>query len=156
MFFDACGIKYLYEPEGFELDDGTYYLPDFYLPDVGGRAKNGLWVEVKGKMTAEDKRKIEQFCGSDEFNTPSRSILVVGEVPMSCDRINYEVSPFADMYWNCETIDGDCYPIEFYRGSNGEIGIWGWDNVDDYSGFEWFNDKYLKARQARFENGEKP
>ena len=157
MFFDACGIKYQYEPEGFELDDGTYYLPDFYLPDVGWRAKNGLWVEVKGKMTEEDKHKIEQFCGFDEFGNPRRSLLVVGEVPnMSCGGIDDKVSPFDDLYWNCWTIDGDWYPVEFYRDKNGEICICGCDNVDDLSGFEWFDDKYIKARQARFEHGEKP
>ena len=153
VFFDACGIKYQYEPEGFQLDDGTYYLPDFYLPDVGLRARNGLWVEVKGKMTVEDYHKIEQFCGRDEFKCPSRSILVVGEVPMSCVGIDKEVNPLEDGYWNCWTIDGDNYFVEFYHDKDGKIGIWGWDNVDDFSGFEWFNDKYLKARQARFEHG---
>ncbi len=33
VVFDALGIKYEYEPEGFELKDGTKYLPDFYFPD---------------------------------------------------------------------------------------------------------------------------
>ena len=41
VFFDAAGIKYEYEPEGFELADGTRYLPDFYLPD------EDMYVEVK-------------------------------------------------------------------------------------------------------------
>ena len=41
VFFDAAGIKYEYEPEGFELTDGTRYLPDFYLPD------EDMYVEVK-------------------------------------------------------------------------------------------------------------
>lgn len=33
VFFDAAGIAYEYEPEGFELADGTKYLPDFYFSD---------------------------------------------------------------------------------------------------------------------------
>jgi len=33
VFFDAMGIKYEYEPEGYYTEDGKYYLPDFYLPD---------------------------------------------------------------------------------------------------------------------------
>ena len=33
VFFDKMGIRYEYEPEGLVLSDGTYYLPDFYLPD---------------------------------------------------------------------------------------------------------------------------
>ena len=32
VFFDTAGIPYQYEPEGFVLEDGTHYLPDFYLP----------------------------------------------------------------------------------------------------------------------------
>lgn len=55
VFFDSLGIRYEYEPEGFVLSDGTYYLPDFYLPDFD------MWVEVKGKMTNEDEHKITQF-----------------------------------------------------------------------------------------------
>ena len=33
VVFDSLGIRYEYEPEGFELEDGTRYLPDFYFPD---------------------------------------------------------------------------------------------------------------------------
>ena len=36
VFFDEAGIKYEYEPEGFEKEvDGELirYLPDFYFPD---------------------------------------------------------------------------------------------------------------------------
>lgn len=42
VFFNAAGIAFNYEPEGFVLD-GKPYLPDFWLPDAG------LWLEVKGQ-----------------------------------------------------------------------------------------------------------
>ena len=42
VFFDALGIDWEYEPEGFDLD-GVYYLPDFYIPSVDA------WIEVKPK-----------------------------------------------------------------------------------------------------------
>lgn len=32
VFFNSIGVKWLYEPEGFELEDCGSYLPDFYLP----------------------------------------------------------------------------------------------------------------------------
>lgn len=32
VFFETAGIEYEYEPEGFQFEDGTKYLPDFYLP----------------------------------------------------------------------------------------------------------------------------
>lgn len=41
VFFDHLGIRWEYEPEGFELGNGLRYLPDFWLPDWK------LWVEVK-------------------------------------------------------------------------------------------------------------
>lgn len=47
-FFQTLGIEWQYEPEGFEAEDGSRYLPDFYLP------RNRLWVEVK--PTATDAR----------------------------------------------------------------------------------------------------
>ena len=44
VFFDALGIKFEYESEGYDLGDGVWYLPDFYFP-------NGLfgvdYAEVK-------------------------------------------------------------------------------------------------------------
>jgi len=43
VFFDTLRIVYEYEPQGFRLDDGTPYLPDFWLPELS------LWVEVKGQ-----------------------------------------------------------------------------------------------------------
>lgn len=34
VFFDACGVKWEYEPEGYDLGGGLYYIPDFLLHDV--------------------------------------------------------------------------------------------------------------------------
>lgn len=42
VFFDAIGMKWKYEIQGYETDDGARYLPDFYLPN------DKIWVEVKG------------------------------------------------------------------------------------------------------------
>lgn len=63
VFFDAAGIKYEYEPEGFTLSDGTRYLPDFYLPDVHilDLERKGLWCDVKSGKDGEDYSKILQF-----------------------------------------------------------------------------------------------
>lgn len=41
VFFDAIGLRWEYEPQGYRLDDGTWYLPDFWLPGMR------LWAEVK-------------------------------------------------------------------------------------------------------------
>lgn len=41
VFFDNLGVKWEYEPEGFETDAG-WYLPDFWLPE------SKTWLEIKG------------------------------------------------------------------------------------------------------------
>ena len=34
VFFDAVGIEWEYELEGFDLGEFGYYLPDFWLPQA--------------------------------------------------------------------------------------------------------------------------
>lgn len=41
VFFDHLGIKWEYEPEGYELGNGLRYLPDFWLPEWK------MWVEIR-------------------------------------------------------------------------------------------------------------
>ncbi|MBA3003118.1 MAG: hypothetical protein FP813_04610 [Desulfurivibrio sp.] len=43
VFFDALGIKWEYEFQGYEFSNGVRYLPDFYLPTFNG----GMHCEVK-------------------------------------------------------------------------------------------------------------
>jgi hypothetical protein len=69
VFFDALGIEWEYEPEGFELSDGTWYLPDFHLP---GRE---WWIEIKPVLpTGDELSKCRQLCGP----TRQRVYLVIG------------------------------------------------------------------------------
>src|SRR5258706_5967791 len=48
VFFDTLGIRYEYEKEGYDLD-GVWYLPDFWLPDLG------YWIEIKGQEPTEEE-----------------------------------------------------------------------------------------------------
>jgi hypothetical protein len=160
VFFDAAGIEYQYEPEGFELEGGIKYLPDFYLPNIGGRVRNGkgLYIEVKGKMTHSDWEKVVLFSRveSNEVSIDGNfsainPIMCVSDIPSyACD---YGEN---DYYWNAYTIDCDDYPVWFYHMEDGQICIYGLDNVDDFTGFSYFNSAVIKARQARFEHGEMP
>ena len=165
VFFESAGIEYQYEPEGFVLVDGTHYLPDFYLPKMKGRS-GPVYVEVKGDMTNEDLIKIDLFtnrgCGSDYHkhgDYDGKSLYVVSHIPKDFDdMINLHNDDFGTFY-NFNTIDGDWYGAFFYKFSNGDVGICGTDNMEDDDnypfGFEWFNPHFTKARQARFEHGEK-
>jgi len=66
VFFDALGVEWVYEPEGFELPDGSRYLPDFFIyidKSIGLRAGSGYWVEIKGQEPSSDEiNKLSQLC----------------------------------------------------------------------------------------------
>lgn len=47
VFFDALGVQWEYEKEGYELGELGWYLPDFYLPD------SKLFIEIKGNANDE-------------------------------------------------------------------------------------------------------
>lgn len=88
VYFDALGIEWEYEKEGFVLDDDSWYLPDFWLPQVG------MWAEVKPvRFTEMERRKAEQL------NRPC--VLLVG-VP---DLVAYAIT---DEY------DDDCFITAHY------------------------------------------
>lgn len=48
VFFDALGVSYSYEHQGFNMR-GMCYLPDFYL------YADGVWLEVKPKGATQDE-----------------------------------------------------------------------------------------------------
>ncbi len=68
VFFDALGIEYQYEVEGFDLD-GTWYLPDFWLPE------QKWWIEIKPKVGNVDHGKLIRLS-----NQPAMVILLQGNV----------------------------------------------------------------------------
>lgn len=66
VFFDALGIKWEYEPEGYDLGEAGWYLPDFMI--YIGNNSAPVWFEVKGKKaTKDDIKKLEFLC--DATNT---------------------------------------------------------------------------------------
>ena len=170
VFFDACGVRWEYEPEGFDLGGGMYYLPDFLLHDVDGRVGGDLYVEVKGSMTQADKEKIYRFCGWDEVEvgvvTP---ILVVAGIPDG-DCI-YDIERFCEAWgydgfpnmkggpypFNFETIDGDYFVAHPGINKNGRFELFGDDSNYTYDRDDEATLRAFRiARQARFEHGERP
>jgi len=61
VFFDALsGVKWEYEKEGYILEDGTCYLPDFWIPVLHDYDGEGCFVEIKGvEPTDEERNKLE-------------------------------------------------------------------------------------------------
>lgn len=173
VFFDALKIEWEYEPEGFELADGTRYLPDFYLP--GFQA----YIEIKRyslRNTAEGKeacRKIESvrdaelgvgiiafgdpmdccmhvfchdLCDSGGGHYDGRALFIehpnTGEIMLLFpdDRRDRNFYATEGEGWNHPI------PATTNRGVRRQ-GAWQTPNV--------IVARY-KARQARFEHGEKP
>lgn len=184
VVFDSLDVKWEYEPQGFELSDGTYYLPDFYLPDLK------TWVEVKGEMTEEDQHKISQFAADLEHG---ERLWVVRKIP------DEDFEDYDDYYNNYEMYFPDGYDSPYILcecPACGKVGIEfdgrGWRVCGHRENEIYFEDKvfidkdgflkkivypncssfrhedkgytgtnqrilnaYKNARRARFEHGEK-
>ena len=168
VFFDTLGVRYEYEPEGFELDDGTWYLPDFLLHDVITRYAQGdertdIYVEVKGEPNARDALKIAKFA-------EVYPIWVVGNLPDPsnylasceeqrknfCKKVRNKELDFEEHCVFCPydhgTIDGDiCFAFSL-GFDEGTLSFHGADSSYGYNSYYPEIEYALtKARQARFE-----
>lgn len=156
-FFDACHVAWEYEPEGYDLGDGLYYLPDFLLHGVDGRDGGDLYVEVKGQMTDLDALKINRFAEQ------GGKVLVVGKIPEGDNAadISEDISRRAysngkegwPYEFNFETIDGDHFAAHPGINKDGRFELFGDDSSylcdqDDAA----TERAYRLARQARFEH----
>lgn len=166
VFFDTLGVKYIYEPEGYVFEDGTRYLPDFYLPNAN------MFFEVKGlELSKEDENKIKKLF------TYSKKHVAVGYSDMSFQATSMFPGSEFELDSKSESWLINCFDCGEYQFI-GSIGSWscrgcGYYNGD--SGFEYccsgewpdtpfLSDKpsgevlnaFLKARQARFEHSERP
>lgn len=159
VFFDACGFKWEYEPEGYNID-GVQYLPDFRLYDVQRRVYSEedsclpFFVEVKGEYTDESEHKIFEL-------SRHYPVYVVRKIPYAdtiwgvfdeiCTEFHKEPMFFSYVY-----IDGDTYPAGLFANKNGKPMITGFDHNDHKDiDFPKTFGALKKANSARFEHGEK-
>jgi hypothetical protein len=49
VFLDALGMTWPYVDEGFDLGDGLWYLPDFFVEEWD------CWIEIKGSKPIEEE-----------------------------------------------------------------------------------------------------
>lgn len=149
VFFDAIGADYKYEPEGYRLEDGSRYLPDFYLTNVSGRGTRNIFIEIKGVVSDIDLHKIELF-------SRHYPVIIFGDIP------KYN-SAYGDMDYNCTD---EVFNLEFSEGDY----YWTYPKASVHNGlvldypdnpYSYVDEKltqkaYEIARQARFEHGETP
>lgn len=130
VFFDALGIEWKYEPEGFELSDGTRYLPDFWLSYQSSvHVGSGYWIEVKGAWPSHEELK------------KARSLAV--ESGHICIILAGEIGDHSSITW--ETNGAPSFPLHPCV-AGAEFTRW--------AGIEEIAQAFLAARGARFEHGE--
>lgn len=160
VFFDALGLEWNYEPEGFDLGSEGFYLPDFFVSNIGCRTTQpiGMWFEVKGVRPIEkeqDKclalaKQTGQSCGMlyGQIDNGFQAMFIecsyskehgdrwdIGMEFMkcknpNCGKIKFEYSE--SNYQKCECCGHVCNP----------------DHID-------IENAIIKARSARFEHGER-
>jgi hypothetical protein len=136
VFFDALGVRWEYEKEGFDLGEAGLYLPDFWLPQVK------MWAEVKPEQFT-DKELFKCMVLAQQSEQPV--LLLVG-VPQNAPYDAIEIEP-----------DGNPRTIEYCLTS------WYLDEHRFYcspvSCDDWmFDDTAIAAeaaRSARFEHGQR-
>lgn len=170
VFFDACGIEWEYEPQGYDLGDGVCYLPDFLLhgvivPCYWLNDEGALYVEVKGKMTDDDAKKIKLF-------SRINPIFVVGGIPTGRDAYEMysnilfgsdeaaEVNKWPKQF-NAETVlgfDTQLFPCISKADWGGTLALTEGDSEFLREGLDWDATlaAYRRASEARFEHGESP
>ncbi len=116
VFFDAAGVKWEYEKEGYDLselaaEDGKQdrinrYLPDFWLPEYK------VWVEIKGQLpdvhwtvTDEESRLFYLVCLTKA---------VAGWIFFGMPDLD---TPNACVFWG----DNECYPESPDRNAGGIV-----------------------------------
>jgi hypothetical protein len=174
VFFDALGLKWEYEPEGFEFEDGSRYLPDFKVmyPGRDDSEIHHIWFEVKSdlkNMTRDEWVRVLKF----EQNVGKGNVYILDGTP-ECKM--YQEPSVAvlfdtDSFKEVKTIQGlinfinSGQPFKVYDDAiRSGASLWShkgrmwWDeheNFWDYSG--WGQEDLMfacgKARSARFEHG---
>lgn len=94
VFFDALGVRWEYEKEGYELEGAGRYLPDFWLPELE------CFVEVKGAPPSPDEIHLADLLRQ---HTGSPVVLVHGEVsagPWPCFAHDIGHSSGGSSYWD--------------------------------------------------------
>lgn len=165
VFFDTLGIRYEYEKEGYDID-GTWYLPDFWLPDLD------CFFEVKGsyKDTGamwEDWARLWDFChliqkcvyiAHGEIRVPDVDSLPGCNFPSTIDGFDPSLS-LNDT--RRRAYPGTKFPEPFMmwvqsKGRGDTRLVSGMGKSDDQVITHKIIAAYIAARQARFEHGEQP
>lgn len=140
VFFDALGVQWEYEPEGFDLGAVGWYLPDFRISSGGVSV---VWVEVKGQYpTADEHQRLATLCSAKS----ERGLLVWG-VPSNREPESFR---FAENVLVFDR-DGDSYALLEVEDLFAIIP--GAPDLPGRGELEAYQDAVAAARSARFGRG---
>jgi len=162
VFFDALGVPWRYEHQGYDLD-GLWYLPDFWLPE------SSWHFEIKGVYPGgpegeRDRQKVARLAGASQmpvflvFDLPDAVGTLIVPEPKNASGVGWLLCIFG-ICQHC----GRLAAVAVIP----DMRAW-WRNLCSYCGFELDNPKTVitesaqfqsacaAARSARFEHGEQP
>jgi len=162
VFFDACGYQWEYEPEGFALPCGTYYLPDF---KIFGRDRNGdynvFYIEVKASEDFLGDPKVEAFRNA-LWQEVERKNWDKGILKGYGDFIVLDGPPDEKLYYGTYDFSG-CGGRQWHMGPEYRDRPSFWSDWNEckrilLSGgrVKGIKSPIEKSRSARFEHGETP
>jgi hypothetical protein len=126
VFFDKLGLKWEYEPEGFDID-GLWYLPDFRVQTPQGEP---IWYEVKPEGAQEDAKftafkkalhaaNVDGLARAEILAGDPVNVLASASICPRCGLIHQTQGAWADY----------CYPCDLETPSGGgndlELGFLG-------------------------------
>lgn len=147
VFFDKVGFIWEYEPEGFTLSDGRWYLPDFKVKTPQGK---DIWYEVKPTQDKDDGKfsklmedlhreyGVKKSTGDIDSKTkptPPRGELLVGSPYDFYHTFDVKMCPRCGLIHTCE--HGYCFACDMETPTGGnnptEIGVRG--SVTPHKGY---------------------
>lgn len=146
VFFDAAGIEYEYEKEGFVLSNGELYLPDFWIPEWN------VWVEIKPirpNLLGTDISKPLSFCKE------LASVIVAGGDPWHTTTLllaRHGSGDVVEVAIGLNPLTDRAVPVQIRTDGARQSFI---DLFRLSLAMNRITESFEKARSARFEHGEK-
>jgi hypothetical protein len=145
VYFAHLGLDYIYELEGFKLPDGSYYLPDFWLPMFQ------CWAEVKPRpLEPHEFYKCAQL--------PEGCLILDSRYPDVLRAYFYTGDPHDHtVSYDAYISDSRWYRVMLAQSRyKGRLWFLLGELPSDYAPSEREMHAVRAARQARFEYGEQP
>lgn len=144
VLFDALGMEWNYEPEGFELEHYGRYLPDFYLPQID------MWAEVKAKPFDINERN-KAFALSSGTNKPVIQLTSMPEPQYFAFAdvkiaIGSRMKGYEDFYFADDFVNWYLSVNNFEKTESSLQDALAWD-------VRYYQNKYGKPHPSHFKNG---